>query len=79
MTNIIYNGIIVNIQSQMLLCYGSMLKLLDSYPFLRDNYFSVGQFKEKKATEDDRPLDNIAQQGFVLGLSLLILFVLTQA
>ncbi|XP_063721033.1 uncharacterized protein LOC134847758 isoform X3 [Symsagittifera roscoffensis] len=50
-------------KSQMLLCYGSMLKLLDSYPFLRDNYFSVGQFKEKKAAEDDRPLDNIAQQG----------------
>ena len=50
-------------KSQMIICYGSMLKMLESYPFLRDNYFSVGQFKEKKAIEDDCPLQNVLQKG----------------
>ncbi len=53
-------------KSQMMLCYSSMLKMLDSYSFLRDNYFTIGQFKEKKAVEDDCPLDNIAQRGLEL-------------
>ncbi|KAK2144748.1 hypothetical protein LSH36_734g02004 [Paralvinella palmiformis] len=41
-----------SLRSQIIAYYNSVLSLLEDFPLIRDNYFTLGQMNEKKSIED---------------------------